>query len=167
MEASLVMFRESGDRRDFPLSRQVTTIGRKDDCDIRVPLAEVSRHHAELTVKDDSLSVKDLGSANGTFLNNKRIKKRQKLSPGDHLVVGPVVFTVRINGEPAEVRPVKTKLRPMPTATKAPASSGDSSVAEKSQDSDADIDPISALEALASSTDQTAIDPFEGEDDLV
>lgn len=163
MKISLVMFRESGERRDFPLARPVTTIGRKDDCDIRVPLAEVSRHHAELRVVKGSVRVKDLGSANGTYVNNKRIKEEEALSPGDHLVVGPVVFTVQIDGEPAEIRAVKTKLRPLPAVAKSSAA-GESDAAKKGSEMDEEADPISALEALASSTDQTAIDPFEGEE---
>lgn len=166
MKISLVMFRESGDRRDFPINRRFTTIGRKDDCDIRVPLSEVSRHHAQLTLAGESVSVKDLGSANGTYLNNKRIKKAEKLSAGDHLVVGPVVFTVQIDGQPAEMRAVKTKLRPL-SAVADSSSAGDSDTAGKAYEKEAEIDPISALEALASSTDQTAIDPFDGEEDVV
>ena len=162
MKVNLVMFRESGERRDFPLNRRVTSIGRKDDCDIRVPLAEVSRHHAQLTVNEGSATAKDLGSANGTFLNNKRIGKEVEVKAGDHLVVGPVVFTVQIDGQPAEIRAVKTKLKPL--AAGAPVVAGESDKASKPAAGEADMDPISALEALASSTDQTAIDPFNGEE---
>ncbi len=162
MKVNLVMFRESGDRRDFPLNRRVTSIGRKDDCDIRIPLAEVSRHHAQLTVNEGSATVKDLGSANGTYLNNKRIGKEATLKAGDHLVVGPVVFTVQIDGEPKELRAVKTKLKPLPASAQAAA--GESDKGSKSGAADADMDPISALEALASSTDQTAIEPFDADE---
>jgi len=161
MKVNLVMFRESGDRRDFPLARRAIKIGRKDDCDIRVPLAEVSRYHAQVTVTEKGASVKDLGSANGTFLNNKRIKAETKLSPGDHLVIGPVVFTVQLDGEPKSLRAVKTKLRALPAAS---AAAAPEEVTARPRAEEAEIDPISALEALASSTDQTAIDPFDGEE---
>lgn len=163
MDVRLVMFRESGERRDFPLTNPETTIGRKDDCDIRIPLAEVSRHHARIMVADGRAVLKDLGSANGTYINNERVKERE-LAAGNHLVVGPVVFTVQIDGIPEDVRAVKTKLRPLSTVGKAAAASGDSGAADHVYDREEDVDPISALEALASSADQTAIDPFEDEE---
>jgi pSer/pThr/pTyr-binding forkhead associated (FHA) protein len=114
---------------------------------------EVSRHHVELHSSEKSIHFKDLGSANGTYLNNKRVGKG-KLSPGDHLIVGPVVFTVQIDGEPAEIRAVRTRLRSRAAAAK-----------EAEEGAITDEDPISALEALASSADQTALDPFEEDEE--
>lgn len=107
MQVSLVMFKSDGTRRDFPVTRGRLIIGRKNNCDLRIPLSSVSRQHCEVRVSDEEASVRDLGSSNGTFLNSSRVQEAV-LSPGDELVVGPVVFTVVINGEPAEVKPVKT-----------------------------------------------------------
>jgi pSer/pThr/pTyr-binding forkhead associated (FHA) protein len=163
MSVNLVMFCQGGERRDFPLSGDTATIGRKDDCDIRIPLAEVSRHHAQLTLSGDTVSLKDLGSANGTFVNNKRVKEA-KLEPGDHVVVGPVVFTLQVDGEPKDIRSVKTKLRAVSSAADGGAAKADSASGSKVFPTDDDIDPISALEALASSADQTALDAFDDED---
>lgn len=164
MDVNLVMFKDSGDRRDFALSNPVTTIGRKDDCDIRIPLSEVSRHHVQLTIADSKLVLKDLDSANGTFVNNRRVKE-QTLSPGDHVIVGPVVFTVQVDGAPEQIRAVKTKLRRIPAASGAKPGVVESSKADHVYERDEDFDPISALEALASSADQTAIDPFDDEEE--
>jgi len=163
MDVRLVMFRENGERRDFPLTSESTTIGRKDDCDIRIPLSDVSRKHAEIIVGESSVSVKDMGSVNGTYVNNRRVKK-ERLAPGDRLVVGPVVFIVQIDGDPVDIRPVKTKLHHRQPAGRsavglAMGGSGTGAAIE-----DGEVDPISALEALASSADQTAIDPFPDED---
>ncbi len=158
MNVKLVMFREGGERREFTVAA-VTTVGRKEDCDIRIPVAEVSRHHAEFRMGGGAVQLKDLGSANGTFVNNKRIKL-QKLSAGDHVVIGPVVFTVQIDGKPDELHPVKTALR---TRTKAGAQPARAKTAAAIDD---ESDPISALEALASSADQTALDPFDEDEDL-
>ncbi len=155
MDVRLVMFRENGDERSFPVGKGVTTVGRKEDCGIRIPVAEVSRRHAEFRAVEDGVVLKDLASANGTFVNNQRITMH-KLAAGDHVVFGPVVFTVQIDGQPAEIKPVKTKLR-----TKTTTANADDS----GPISDDDLDPISALEALASSADQTALDPFDDEDD--
>lgn len=160
MDVCLVMFREDGSRVDFPLTKPVTTIGRRESCDIRIPLAEVSRTHTEVHVDEFAVRVRDAGSSNGTYVNNKRVGE-VKLAPGDHLVIGPVVFTVQLDGDPSEIRPVKTKLRSRgPQAASKPAVAAGSAAAAL----DDSADPISALEALASSADQTAIDPLDDED---
>ena len=164
VEAKLVMFRADGQRRDFAINHERTLVGRKNDCDIRIPLNDVSRHHAEFKVKDETVELRDLGSANGTFVNNKRVQTA-KLSAGDHVIIGPVVFTLQVDGAPEEIRPVKTKIRRQKPAASA---SKQAPVAEPAAVDgapiDDELDPISALEALASSADQTAIDPFEDED---
>lgn len=166
MDVRLIMFKENGDRREFPLSGSAVVIGRLDECGIRIPLPEVSRRHVSISVTGNRVVVKDLGSANGTYVNNKRVTE-DSLRPGDHLVVGPVVFTVQIDGQPADIRPVKTRLRRRQASrAEALADSGvkDSSDMFGLDEADED-DPISALEALASSADQTAIDPYDEEEE--
>ena len=161
MDVRLVMFRVDGTRVDFRLTKPVTTIGRREACDIRIPLAEVSRKHVEVHVDEVSVRVKDAGSANGTYVNNRRVAE-EKLAPGDVLIVGPVVFTVQVDGDPSEIRQVKTKLksRGKRAAVEKAAASGSSGAAIL----DEETDPISALEALASSAEQTAIDPLDDDD---
>lgn len=156
MDAKLVMFRQDGTRRDFPLLPGVTTIGRKDDSSIVIPLSMVSRRHAEVVVTPEGISLRDLGAANGTYLNNRRIQE-EELEPGDQIVIGPVVFTVQIDGEPDddEIIQVRTKFR----SASASASGAAVGTSKNVYTSDDEVDPISALEALASSADQTAINP--------
>src|SRR6476619_1134722 len=107
MQAVLVMFRSDGERRSFSIARDMTVIGRREDCDLRIPLGEVSRKHCRLIRDGDTLKLEDLGSSNGTFLNGSRVQEAQ-LSPGDTIQVGPVVFVVQVDGEPPEeeLRPV-------------------------------------------------------------
>ena len=159
MEVKLIMFREDGTRREFAVPHGVTTIGRKDDCNIRIPLASVSRRHAEISVDEEGVVLKDLGAANGTFLNNHRITE-EDLEPGDQMMIGPVIFTVQIDGEPGndEIIEVRTKISAHQPATGSGATVGTSAHVYSP---DEEVDPISALEALASSADQTAIDPEE------
>jgi pSer/pThr/pTyr-binding forkhead associated (FHA) protein len=107
MQAILVMFRSTGERRSFSVTRDVTVIGRREDCDLIIPLGEVSRKHCRLVKDGDLLKVEDLGSANGTYLNGQRVQE-SLLAPGDTVQVGPVVFVLQIDGVPAddELRPV-------------------------------------------------------------
>jgi len=106
MDVKLVMFKADGQRKDFSVSHEVTIIGRGETCDLRVPLLNVSRRHCELTLAGDGLTVKDLDSTNGTYVNNNRADE-SGLKAGDRLIIGSVVFTVQINGKPEQIEPVK------------------------------------------------------------
>ncbi len=72
----------------------VKTVGRAPRADFIVDAALVSRLHCRLTASDGSLEVEDLLSTNGTFVNDKRIKKA-RLTNGDRLRVGRVELTVQ------------------------------------------------------------------------
>ncbi len=76
--------------KHFPLTGTVT-IGRSADCTISIPGDEISRQHAKLQVMPDGVAVEDLGSANGTFINDKRIHHGM-LTPGDELRLDMVRF---------------------------------------------------------------------------
>lgn len=150
MDVKLVMFRNNGRRKDFPIVGSPVTIGRGEGCDLRVPLLSVSRRHCQITIENDEVTVKDLDSSNGTFVNNKRITEEQ-LRPGDRLVIGPVIFTIQIDGQPEEIRPARTKVRK--PAAEAPAAET-VGVGQATEDTGApvageeEVDPIAALEDL-------------------
>lgn len=101
MAVKFVMFKE-GKRRDIDVPVGTTMVGRSPDCGVRVPIEAVSRNHCQITVTENSVLVKDLGSSNGTFVNDRRITE-QTLRPGDMIRVGTVTFTVQINGKPAQI----------------------------------------------------------------
>jgi pSer/pThr/pTyr-binding forkhead associated (FHA) protein len=99
MQVVLVMFRSDGERRSFSVVRNITVIGRREDCDLRIPVGDVSRKHCRILTGDDGVRVEDLGSSNGTFVNHERVQQSD-LNPGDTLGVGPVQFVVQIDGVP-------------------------------------------------------------------
>ncbi len=111
MDVTLVMFKADGSRRDFPVRKDRIVIGRKHSCGLRIPLSAISREHCEIRLTDDGIIVKDLGSSNGTYHNSLRVQEAE-LTAGDEVSVGPVVFTVVVDGRPAEIRPVRTVLDP-------------------------------------------------------
>jgi pSer/pThr/pTyr-binding forkhead associated (FHA) protein len=75
----------------FPITGPVV-IGRAAECDISVPADEMSRRHALVKPTPDGLSVEDLGSSNGTYINNKRVQQQGFLGPGDELRLDAVRF---------------------------------------------------------------------------
>ncbi len=102
MDANLVLLANGASRRVFPLSSDVTVIGRRRNCDLRIPLESVSRRHCQLTREGDQLQLQDLGSRNGTFLNGKQVET-SGVNAGDVIKVGPLVFTVQVDGLPEDV----------------------------------------------------------------
>ena len=145
MDVKLVMFKVDGQRKDFPIVNQRALIGRAKDCDLRIPLLSVSRRHCELTASAEGVNAKDLASSNGTYVNNQRVNE-VALKAGDRLVVGPIVFTVQIDGIPEEIAPVKTRGQMM--AEKGRAAS------EKTADLGSDI--AAQIEAELTGSDEAA-----------
>lgn len=96
------MVKADGTSRELPLEREMTVIGRDEHARLRIPVPQVSRKHCEVVVKDPKVQVRDLGSSNGTYVNGRKVREAD-LAPGDLVTVGPVVFVVKINGEPGKI----------------------------------------------------------------
>jgi len=62
-------------------------LGRDADCDIVIPVRQVSRQHARLTLKEEGILVEDLDSKNGTYLNGAPVREPVLLNDGDELQV--------------------------------------------------------------------------------
>jgi pSer/pThr/pTyr-binding forkhead associated (FHA) protein len=100
---------DSSDRRTFRLvSRDggpdVTIIGpaavfgRHPDCDVWLDALVVSRRHCFLATSEGRLTVRDLGSRNGTLVNGRRVV-RHDLAPGDELTIGTFRFVVTVGSD--------------------------------------------------------------------
>lgn len=70
-----------------------TVLGRSTECDLSFSVTHLSRKHAQLSIVNGHLMVKDLGSANGTFVNGERVQEA-KLQRGDELRLDTLSFTV-------------------------------------------------------------------------
>ena len=87
-----MLYFPDGSTRDILLTKERTTIGRRPDNDVPLPSAAVSAEHAAVvTVLDDSF-LEDLGSTNGTFVNEKPVTKhflrdRDRLDVGREIMV--------------------------------------------------------------------------------
>lgn len=83
-------------KKRFPLKTGGTIVGRDAKySEVVLPALHVSRQHAELLVdgKSDAVTIKDLGSANGTFVNGERVTQAQ-LRPGDQITFDTISLTL-------------------------------------------------------------------------
>ncbi len=87
------------------LSDGVTSVGRHDDCWIRIKSSQVSRRHCEIFESGGKLTIRDLGSSNGTYVNGKRVLGQQALTPGDEVTLGAVTLRVAKLGQAAPAAP--------------------------------------------------------------
>ena len=79
----------------FPLDGELT-VGRAPGCQINLASDTfVSQLHARVFARDGQLFVEDLGSTNGTYLNNRKVESPVAIHRGDHLQVGKTVLEVR------------------------------------------------------------------------
>lgn len=77
--------------------RPPRVIGRGKDCEVVVPDLSVSRHHAQLLQEHGQVTIADLGSSNGTFVNGVLVASAL-LAPGDIVAVGSFNFTLSRTG---------------------------------------------------------------------
>lgn len=104
MQAMLVRVTSEGKAQPVPLTHERTLIGRLDDCQIRIQSGKISRHHCEIVFDGQSLKLNDLGSSNGTYLNQERVEQAE-LKAGDLVAIGSLVFLVQIDGIPEDIDP--------------------------------------------------------------
>jgi pSer/pThr/pTyr-binding forkhead associated (FHA) protein len=91
-----------GESQERVLDKGKVIIGRMPEgCDICIADYYASRHHAEISFDGKNYLVRDLGSANGTFLNDQRLEAPQVLQDGDLVKVGRVVFYFERPASPA------------------------------------------------------------------
>ena len=79
--------------RVYELSDEVT-VGRAPGCGVSLPDAAVSQLHARVFHNDRGFAIEDLGSTNGTWLNQARVGTPIPLKRGDRLQVGSTVLEV-------------------------------------------------------------------------
>lgn len=82
--------------RRVELSAEGATIGREQDNQIQLLIGGVSRYHAKIDNKDGDWFLRDLGSTNGTKVNDVVIEGVTKLNHGDHVVIGDQQFRIEL-----------------------------------------------------------------------
>ena len=97
--------------RTIPLPVGRFLIGREEDCDLRPSSDLISRHHCVFHIDQYAVRLRDLGSTNGTLVNDTRLVGEKVLSDGDRVAVGKLEFELKVakasaaQESPAEAAP--------------------------------------------------------------
>jgi len=81
--------------RVIPLEPGDNLIGRDEDAAVRIEAPGISRRHAQIVVVEDRAMLEDLGSKNGTYLQERRLDRPARLEDGDLVRVGRQLLTYR------------------------------------------------------------------------
>ena len=95
VDLTLVLKQGPARTRSLRLRTAETLIGRSRECDVCIPSAAVSRRHCLLCIASGTVTIEDLTSHNGTFLNKERVVSKTVVKPGDQLQIGPLLFTIQ------------------------------------------------------------------------
>lgn len=96
---------EGGDKgKKQTLSKNKTTIGKKEGNDITLDDKTISRNHAEIEYTADSFLLRDLDSTNGTYVNGTRVKEAYLL-PGDRIKIGRTIMEFTAFDEKVKIDP--------------------------------------------------------------
>jgi pSer/pThr/pTyr-binding forkhead associated (FHA) protein len=94
MNLRLVVKQARGRRQVLRIKQASAVLGRAYGSTVRIPSVEVSRQHCRLRQANGVVTVEDLDSVNGTFVNGRPVSSPQLVRPGDRLEVGPITFVV-------------------------------------------------------------------------
>jgi predicted component of type VI protein secretion system len=122
MKLKLVVLAGAKEGLEIPLKKEKFLIGRAKECALRAGSEAISRQHCAIIRHADHYTVKDLGSRNGTYVNDSRIAKEVPLVAGNELRVGPLKFRIDVLAEKqkaeAPATPALPKLAPANGNTK-------------------------------------------------
>jgi diguanylate cyclase (GGDEF)-like protein len=91
-KACLVQYSGANLGRRYMLDEQRMVIGRSPDSQIVINEQCVSRQHAQCLRVNEKVVIEDLGSSNGTYLNDEKLTNKQTLKDGDIIRLGTIVF---------------------------------------------------------------------------
>jgi pSer/pThr/pTyr-binding forkhead associated (FHA) protein len=90
------------------------TLGREKDCQIIIPLRQVSRHHSRVSPSPDGAIIEDLGSKNGTYLNGSLVQEPAILTDGDEIQISLAQHFIFLSSDatmPLESLPLEMQKR--------------------------------------------------------
>lgn len=90
-------------------------VGRGEGCHLRPASPAISNKHCEFVLRDGVVYLRDLGSTNGTVVNDVTITDEIGLAEGDRIKVGPLDFTLKLTGQKSDSTPLPEQLKSVGT----------------------------------------------------
>jgi len=97
-EVFLYAERGPGAGQLLPVAPGSLVLGRSSSADLRLPHASISRRHARLLRRGERFFLEDLGSQNGTYLDEERLSCEREVLLGQRIHIGPAVLRLRCPG---------------------------------------------------------------------
>ncbi len=97
MDVKLVVLGGKHPGQEIAVQGSEFLVGRAPECKLRPNSDMVSRRHCMITIVEGRVTIRDLGSRNGTIVNNKKIAGEHELRTGDKLKIGPLEFEVHLS----------------------------------------------------------------------
>jgi pSer/pThr/pTyr-binding forkhead associated (FHA) protein len=94
MKLKLIVLAGAKEGLEIPLRKDKFLIGRAKECALRAGSEAISRRHCAIIRRESGYTVRDLGSRNGTHVNEEKITTEVPLKEGDELRVGPLKFRI-------------------------------------------------------------------------
>jgi pSer/pThr/pTyr-binding forkhead associated (FHA) protein/tetratricopeptide (TPR) repeat protein len=114
----LIIEDDEGKTTVVPLTRDETTVGRKEGNTIRLTERNVSRRHARILRHDGTVYVEDVGSYNGVKVNGNRIAGRVSIAEGDRVQIGDYLLGIKVDRTTSDQDPFpEQRTQPTPRVT--------------------------------------------------
>ena len=97
-EVFLYAERGPGSGQLLPIAPGTLVLGRSSSADLRLPHASISRRHARLQRRGERFFLEDLGSQNGTYVDEERLSSEREVLLGQRIHIGPAVLRLRRPG---------------------------------------------------------------------
>ena len=107
MQVQLIVANKSQKGKIIPVNVPAFQIGRAKDCHLRSTSSKTSRHHCVIHTDENTVTVRDFGGENGTYVNGARISSQTELQDGDEITVGRHTFVMSI--KVGETQPVTSE----------------------------------------------------------
>jgi pSer/pThr/pTyr-binding forkhead associated (FHA) protein len=120
MRAKLTVLRGSNKGKSVLIAKPQYVMGRGESCNLRLNHESISRKHCAFAIHPNRITLRDLGSRNGTLLNGVRLADETEIKTGDKIEFGPLVFAVQIVDKHGKV------IKAASAVTNAQAKTGDS-----------------------------------------
>lgn len=149
----LVSDQNAPSSREVELNKPEIVIGRDEGADLTIASPAVSRRHARLVRDGDGYAVEDLGSSNGTFVNDQKLSGRRALTSGDQIRLGRAII-LRYEAPVVERKalPMETVAHPAPAM---PASVMQTTIGEEPLLSRIDAGPPQLIVTIAGENPKT------------